>query len=138
MVNSTDLLYNSFWHVKLQALTTIGDFEGLDTFSKSKRSPIGYEPFVRHLVEKGHTREALSYVARCDSPKRADLYVECGDWRLAGKECKERGDKAKLEYVLAMYIVCPLLIVCPNRELRKKCPNSMIARELAQIASSMR
>jgi hypothetical protein len=87
----------SFWYVKLQALTATGDFEGLDAFSKSKRSPIGYEPFVRHLVEKGHTREALSYVARCDSPKRADLYVECGEWRLAGKECKERGDKAKLE-----------------------------------------
>lgn len=109
-----------FWYVKLQALTGAGDFEGLDTFSKSKRSPIGYEPFVRHLVEKGHTREALSYVARCDSPKRADLYVECGEWRLAGKECKERGDKMKLD------------------ELRKRCPNSMIARELDQIASSMK
>jgi vacuolar protein sorting-associated protein 16 len=91
------LLHHSFWYIKLQALTAIGDFEGLDTFSKSKRSPIGYEPFVRHLVEKGHAREAVSYVSRCDSPKRADLYVECGEWRLAGKECKERGDKTKLE-----------------------------------------
>jgi hypothetical protein len=83
--------------VKLQALVSISDFESLDTFSKSKRSPIGYEPFVHHLVEAGHPREAISYVLRCDSPKRADLYVECGEWRMAGKECKERGDKAKLE-----------------------------------------
>ena len=75
------------------------DFEGLDTFSKSKRSPIGYEPFVRRLLQEGHPREATSYVARCDSPKRADLYAECGEWRIAAKECKERGDKAKLEYV---------------------------------------
>ena len=29
--------------------------------------------------------------------KRVDLYVECGEWRMAGKECKERGDKAKIE-----------------------------------------
>ncbi|KAJ7683002.1 vacuolar assembling/sorting protein VPS16 [Mycena rosella] len=109
-----------FWYVKLQALTSTSDFEGLDTFSKSKRSPIGYEPFVRHLVEAGHPKEALSYVVRCDSPKRADLYVECGEWRMAGKECKERGDKAKLQLI------------------REKCPNSLIAREFDLILASMK
>lgn len=57
--------------------------------------------FVKHLVEKGHQREALAYVPRCDGPKRADLYVLCNDWRAAAKECKERGDKAKLEYVFS-------------------------------------
>ncbi|PFH49934.1 hypothetical protein AMATHDRAFT_146515 [Amanita thiersii Skay4041] len=109
-----------FWYVKLYALTEIRDFENLEAFSKSKRSPIGYEPFVRHLLSKGYNKEATAYVIRCDPPKRADLYAECGDWRLAGKECKERGDKGKLE------------------ELRKKCPNSMIARELDQILSSFK
>jgi vacuolar protein sorting-associated protein 16 len=83
--------------VKLHALTEIRDFEGLDAFARSKRSPIGYESFVRHLVEKSHTREAIPFVARCDSNKRVDLYVLCGDWRLAGKEAKDRGDKAKME-----------------------------------------
>ncbi|KAJ3996424.1 Vps16, C-terminal region-domain-containing protein [Lentinula boryana] len=109
-----------FWYTKLYALTEVRDFEGLDAFSKSKRSPIGYEPFVRHLVEKGHSKEAVAYVARCDPPKRADLYAECDEWRMVGKECKDRGDKAKLE------------------ELRKKCPNSLIARELEQLATSMK
>ncbi|KAJ3716820.1 Vps16, C-terminal region-domain-containing protein [Lentinula guzmanii] len=109
-----------FWYTKLYALTEVRDFEGLDAFSKSKRSPIGYEPFVRHLVEKGHSKEAVAYVARCDPPKRADLYAECDEWRMVGKECKDRGDKAKLE------------------QLRKKCPNSLIARELEQLATSMK
>ncbi|GJE94839.1 vacuolar protein sorting-associated protein 16 [Phanerochaete sordida] len=109
-----------FWYVKLHALTEVNDFEGLDAFARSKRSPIGYEAFVRHLVEKGHTREAIPYVARCDSNKRTDLYVVCGDWRLAGKEAKERGDKAKLE------------------ELRRTCPNSLIQRELDQLAAGMK
>ena len=90
---------SSFWYLKLYSLIEVQDFEALDAFSRSKRSPIGYEPFVRHLVEKGHAKEAIAYVARCDSPKRADLYVECGEWRLAGKECKDRGDKVKLELV---------------------------------------
>ena len=59
---------------------------------------------MKHLVEKGHQKEALSYVPRCDGPKRADLYVLCNDWRAAAKECKERGDKAKLECVI-QYLV---------------------------------
>lgn len=93
--------YSRYWYLKLHALTECSDFEGLDTFARSRRSPIGYQAFVQHLVEKGHTREAIPYVVRCDSNKRVDLYVLCGDWRLAGKECKERGDKAKMEYVLS-------------------------------------
>jgi hypothetical protein len=90
-------------------LTASRDFEGLEAFSKSKRSPIGYEAFVHHLVQKGHPKEALTYIARCDGPKRADLYVECGEWRMAGKECKERGDKAKLEYVDSVRLTLSLL-----------------------------
>jgi hypothetical protein len=86
-----------FWYLKLHALTKTRDFEGLEAFSRSKRSPIGYEAFVRHLTEKGHPKEAVQYVARCDAPRRIDLYIECGEWRMAAKECKERSDKARLE-----------------------------------------
>ena len=81
----------------MHALTEIRDFEGLETFAKSKKSPIGYEPFVLHLVQKGYNKQAAGYVPRCDVKARADLYVKCGEWRLAGVECKERGDRAKLQ-----------------------------------------
>ncbi len=83
-----------FWYLKLYALTKARDFEGLDNFAKSKKSPIGYEPFVHHLVENGHRKEAAGFVARCDASKRVDLYVECVEWRMAAKECK---DRTKLE-----------------------------------------
>ena len=96
---SIDSVFFRFWHLKLAALTELQDFDGIDAFAKSKRSPIGYEPFVRHLLQKGHAKEASGYIPRCDPPKRADLYAECGEWRLAAKECKERGNKAKLVYV---------------------------------------
>jgi hypothetical protein len=65
---------------------------------------------VRHLVEKGHAKEAVSYVQRCDSNKRVDLYVECGEWVMAGKECKERGDRARLECVFFWHILRNSLI----------------------------
>ncbi|KAF9239872.1 vacuolar assembling sorting protein VPS16 [Melanogaster broomeanus] len=85
-----------------------------------KRSPIGYEAFVLHLVEAGHPKEASAYVMRCDAPKRVDLYVLCDDWRAAGRECKERGDKKGLE------------------QLKNRCPNSLIARELEMMGTSMK
>ena len=42
---------------------------------------------------------------RCDAPKRVELYVLCEDWRAAGRECKERGDKKGLEYVPLLRLV---------------------------------
>jgi hypothetical protein len=77
-------------------LTEIKAWGELDSFSKSKKSPIGYEPFVRHLVTKGYGKQAAVYVAKCDAAKRGDLYALCGDYRAAAKEFKERGDKAAL------------------------------------------
>jgi len=64
--------------------------------------------------------EAVNFVQRCDSNKRVDLYVECGEWVMAGKEPKEHGDRARPE------------------KLRSSCSNSLIARELDQIASTMK
>ena len=102
--SNTSMVSIRFWYTKLYALTESRDFEALEAFSRSKRSPIGYEAFVRHLVEKGHANEAVNYVAKCDPPRRADLYVDCGEWRMAGRECKERNDKAKLEYATIVFI----------------------------------
>lgn len=80
----------------MRALTEVKAWEELDAFSKSKKSPIGYEPFVRYLVSKGFKSQAVPYVSRCDGQKRGELYVLCGEYRAAGKEFKERGDKAAL------------------------------------------
>jgi len=108
-----------WWHIRLHVFVELGDLEGLETFSKSKRSPIGYEPFVHHLVEKGHLKDALSYVPRCDSSKRVDLYVECGEWSLAGKECVLSKNKTRLE------------------SLKRTCTNPLVVRELEQMLATL-
>ena len=94
-------------------MTALRDFDGLDAFARSRRSPIGYEAFVRHLVATGHLREAASYVIRCDAPKRVELYVLCEDWRAAGRECKERGDKKGLEYVFLVLAATWRVVLMP-------------------------
>ena len=58
---------------------------------------------MRHLLEKGHPKEAAKYVARCDAPRSVDLYVMCGEWREAARECKERGDKGRIECVFLFH-----------------------------------
>jgi len=88
-----------YWWIKLRALTDIKYWDQLEAFSKSKKSPIGYEAFVRHLVSKGHGKQAATYVPRCDASKRGELYAACGEYMAAGREFKERGDKAGLAYV---------------------------------------
>jgi hypothetical protein len=35
-----------WWWLKIRAMAEVRDWEGLEAFAKSKKSPIGYEPFV--------------------------------------------------------------------------------------------
>ena len=89
-----------WWYIKLKSLIELRDWDALETFAKSKKSPIGYEPFVDLLVATGSSRQALSFVQRCDQKNRADLYVKCSDWVAAGQECVKRTDRTKLLYVV--------------------------------------
>jgi len=61
----------------------------------------------------------VAFVSKCEVGRRVDLYVECGDWRAAGRECKERKDKGMMD------------------QLRARCPNQLITRELDQMAATM-
>ncbi|KAL7416492.1 Vps16, C-terminal region-domain-containing protein [Mrakia frigida] len=108
-----------FYYIKLQALTNVQDWPSLDSFAKSRRSPIGYEPFVNHLVSKGYLKEAARYVPRCETKHRIDLWVKCEDWSQAAAECKERGDKTRLE------------------QLSKTAPTTLVKREFDAVLSSM-
>jgi hypothetical protein len=47
-----------FWWIKLKALAATHNWEGLEAFAKSKKSPIGYEPFVVSRI-RSSCREAF-------------------------------------------------------------------------------
>lgn len=64
------LLVSRFYFIKLHALTAVKDWPSLEAFAKLRKSPIGYEPFVAHLVEKGHLKEGAKYVPRCEQKNR--------------------------------------------------------------------
>lgn len=104
-----------WWWLKLKALAAAKNWTVLETFAKSKKSPIGYEPFVRHLLAVEQPGQAALYVPRCEAKNRPDLYVECGLWGKAAEAAKERGDKAKLE------------------EIKQRAPSGLAQREVEEV-----
>jgi hypothetical protein len=74
---------------------------------------------VTHLVSKGYPKEAARYVPRCETKNRIDLYVKCGDFTAAAGECKERGDKQRLEGLVRL------------------APTTLVKRELEAVLSTM-
>ncbi|BGO93965.1 Vacuolar protein sorting-associated protein 16 [Rhodotorula toruloides] len=75
-----------FWYLKLRSLISLRDWDALDTFARTKKSPIGYEPWVDELIRAGAHRQAVKYVERCDVRNRVELYVKCGEWVMAGQD----------------------------------------------------
>ncbi|SCV74365.1 BQ2448_6797 [Microbotryum intermedium] len=108
-----------FWYIKLKALIEVRDWVGLETFSKSKKSPIGYEPFVEELIKNGAQRQATAYIEKCEQRTRVDWFVKTGEWVLAGQECVRRHDRNRL------------------MDLKDRAPNTIIAAQLHELLEEM-
>jgi len=65
--------------VKTQALAAAKDWSELEKFSKNRKSPIGYEPFVDACMKfDSNTTEAEKYIIKVPVEKRVRLYVKIG------------------------------------------------------------
>ncbi|CBQ68702.1 related to vacuolar protein sorting 16 [Sporisorium reilianum SRZ2] len=53
-----------YWNIKLDTLVQSKDWDGLWAFANSKRSPIGYTPFIVKLVEHNHVQESMRFVPK--------------------------------------------------------------------------
>merc|ERR1711918_260834 len=74
-----------FWWLKLKALAASDKWLELEKFSKEKRSPIGYEPFVQICLEHNKFAEARRFCnERIDKPSvRAEYFIKMEDWQAA-------------------------------------------------------
>ncbi|KFP03155.1 Vacuolar protein sorting-associated protein 16, partial [Calypte anna] len=59
-----------YWWLKISALATRGDWEEMEKFSRSKKSPIGYWPFVEISVKHHNRYEAKKYAPRVPPEQR--------------------------------------------------------------------
>lgn len=67
-----------FWWLRIQVLADSFQWDELERFSKSKKSPIGYEPFVEVCLKKHKVEEAKKYLPKCRNEKKVKWYIRAG------------------------------------------------------------
>ncbi|KAM6989130.1 vacuolar protein sorting-associated protein 16 homolog [Passerculus sandwichensis] len=90
-----------YWWLKINALATRGDWEEMEKFSKSKKSPIGYLPFVEVAVKHHNRYEAKKYAPRVPPEQRVKAFVLVGDLEQAAEAAMERKNEAEMSLVLS-------------------------------------
>eukprot|EP00268_Persea_americana_P035161 TRINITY_DN3472_c0_g1_i2.p1 TRINITY_DN3472_c0_g1~~TRINITY_DN3472_c0_g1_i2.p1 ORF type:complete len:842 (+),score=156.20 TRINITY_DN3472_c0_g1_i2:162-2687(+) len=80
-----------YW-LKVFALATIRDWDALEKFSKEKRPPIGYKPFVEACIDADERAEALKYIPKLTDPReRAESFARIG----MAKEAADAASQSK-------------------------------------------
>ncbi|TIB73013.1 hypothetical protein E3Q08_01739 [Wallemia mellicola] len=62
-----------WWYLRLHHLIEKSDYDGLEELASSKKSPIGYEPFVKALKKAGNKKLAGEYIKKCEPKRREEL-----------------------------------------------------------------
>ncbi|KAG4068339.1 hypothetical protein HA402_007859 [Bradysia odoriphaga] len=81
-----------YWWLRIEVYAAHFQWDELDKFSKSKKSPIGYEPFVEVCLKYNNVAEARKYLAKCSSHKKIKWFIRAGmieDAALAAFEQKD-------------------------------------------------
>lgn len=65
-----------YWWMRIQSLADANDFIELEKFSKLKKSPIGYAPFVDICLQKNNRTEAMKYLPRVSDDIKVKYYVK--------------------------------------------------------------
>ncbi|PKU46797.1 hypothetical protein llap_2881 [Limosa lapponica baueri] len=87
-----------YWWLKISALANRGDWEEMEKFSKSKKSPIGYLPFVEISVKHHNRYEAKKYAPRVTPEQRVKAFVLVG---CAADAAIEHKNETEMNFVLS-------------------------------------
>ncbi|KAA0713395.1 Vacuolar protein sorting-associated protein 16 -like protein [Triplophysa tibetana] len=90
-----------FWWLKLKALAEKGDWDELEKFAKSKKSPIGYLPFVEVCIKHQNKHEARKYVSRVTPEQKVKAHLAVGDLQSATEAAIERRNESEINTVLS-------------------------------------
>lgn len=89
------------WWLKLAALANLEDWEELEKFSKSKKSPIGYLPFVEICMKQHNKYEAKKYASRVGPEQKVKALLLVGEVAQAADVAIEHRNEAELSLVLS-------------------------------------
>lgn len=88
-----------YWWLRIQSLSELGEWTELDKFSKSKKSPIGIEPFVDVCLKHGNRSEAEKYLPKVKDELKVKYYVKAGMFEEAARIAFEQKDLQALLFV---------------------------------------
>ncbi|KAJ7327284.1 hypothetical protein JRQ81_017043 [Phrynocephalus forsythii] len=90
-----------FWWLKINALAEQGDWEEMEKFSKSKKSPVGYLPFVEVCMKHHNRHEAKKFAPRVAPEQRVKAFLLVGDLNQAADAAIERKNEGEMNLVLS-------------------------------------
>ncbi|XP_038835641.1 vacuolar protein sorting-associated protein 16 homolog isoform X3 [Salvelinus namaycush] len=100
-----------YWWLKLTALAEKDDWEEMEKFAKSKKSPIGYlvcclynlytKPFVEVCVKQHNKYEAKKYVSKVTPEQKVKAHLAIGDLEGAAEAAIERRSEGEISTVLS-------------------------------------
>ncbi|KAK2169318.1 hypothetical protein LSH36_11g09017 [Paralvinella palmiformis] len=89
-----------YWWLRIQALAECGDWLELEKFSKSKKSPIGYEPFIEVCMKYQNRQEAQKYLPKVAPENRAKCLVKMGSLEQAAELAFQNKSVDDLDLIL--------------------------------------
>ncbi|KAJ5527441.1 hypothetical protein N7513_011600 [Penicillium frequentans] len=92
----------TFWWLRLRALVAKRDWGELEEIGRSKKSPIGWEPFYNEVLGAGNTKLASLFVPKCTTlpvAERIEMWIKCGMIVKAGEEAQKAKDINTLELI---------------------------------------
>ncbi|XP_077297658.1 vacuolar protein sorting 16 [Arctopsyche grandis] len=88
-----------YWWMRILILAQLGEWEELEKFSKFKKSPIGYEPFVDVCLKYSNKLQAQKYLPKCREDIKVKYYVKAEMYEEAAKIAKEQNDQSALSFI---------------------------------------
>ncbi|XP_056226167.1 vacuolar protein sorting-associated protein 16 homolog isoform X2 [Seriola aureovittata] len=90
-----------YWWLKLKSLAEKEEWEELEKFSKSKKSPIGYLAFVDVCMKCNNKYEAKKYVSKVTPEQKVKAHLAVSDLEGAADAAIERRNESEMGAVLS-------------------------------------
>ncbi|PSN30635.1 Vacuolar protein sorting-associated protein 16 [Blattella germanica] len=88
-----------YWWLRILSLSELDEWIELEKFSKSKKSPIGMEPFVDVCLKYTKKYEAQKYLPKVKEELKVKYYVKAGLYEDAARIAYEQKDLQALLFV---------------------------------------
>lgn len=89
-----------WWLLRISTLSELSQFSELEAFSKSKKSPVGYVPFVEACAKHGGIEHINKYMNKVPQDQRVLAWIKAGNVRKAGDLAMQTRNAMDLDLVL--------------------------------------